>query len=61
MRTERLDGKPVREVPPDWIGRSLPMQDESAKPEIAWWAKHPNGTFTPVYKGSRNFVTGEIE
>lgn len=46
---KKMDGRPVRDVPPDWIGRRLPLVDESTRPKVAWWARHPNGTFTPVY------------
>jgi hypothetical protein len=42
----------IRDVPPDWIGRYLPVVDETARPVIVWWARHPNGTVTPVYRGS---------
>jgi hypothetical protein len=48
-----LDGVPVRNVPPDWIGYYLPKQDERDRPVVAWWARHPNGTFTPVYTVSK--------
>jgi hypothetical protein len=51
----------IRDVPPDWVGRHLPEVHEQDRPVVAWWARHPDGTFTPVYKGSINWVTGEQE
>lgn len=54
MKAE-LDGAPVREVPPDWIGenRAMPQNpDPLSRPIVVAWAKHPNGTYTPVYAGS---------
>jgi hypothetical protein len=47
-----MDGRPIVEVPPDWVGRRYPVMDETAKPVLDWWARHPNGTFTPVYIGA---------
>ena len=53
------DGTPVREVPPDWIGRVLPPLDETTRPVVAWWARHPDGRLTPVYTDSRRPSAGE--
>lgn len=47
-----LGGVPVRDVPPDWVGRHLPLVDERVKPEVAWWARHQDGRLTPVWVGS---------
>lgn len=52
---------PVRDVPPDWIGRINPQRDESERPVVSWWARHPDGTFTPVFRGSINPATKERE
>lgn len=51
MRSLReMDGVPVREVPPDFY-KFTPWQAETARPVLAWWARHPDGTLTPVYRG----------
>jgi hypothetical protein len=52
VKAEVLDGVIVRDVPPDWIGRRYPLMDESKKPVLLWWARHPDGKFTPVYEGA---------
>jgi hypothetical protein len=52
MSERLLDGVPVRDVPPDWIGYHLPLVDETERPVVAWWARHPNGRLTPVYTRS---------
>jgi hypothetical protein len=51
-REKEIDGVPVIDVPPNWIGRIYPILDEDTKPLLHFWARHPNGTLTPVYQGA---------
>lgn len=46
-----LDGKPVKDVPPDWLAPIYPHWDDASPVDIDWWARHPDGTYTQVFKG----------